>query len=120
MTEALEVQVVTDAGAARLALAGEIDRDADGALGSAYDEAVGTGATSIRLDFSDVSYINSTGIALIVGLLGRARAADIPVSAYGLSDHYREIFEITRLSDFITIDDGGAAAQPIAPEGSAG
>ena len=49
------------------------------------------------------SYINSTGIALIVGLLGRARADGVAVRACGLSDHYREIFEITRLSDFMTI-----------------
>jgi hypothetical protein len=27
------------------------------------------------------------------------------VKAYGLSDHYREIFEITRLADFMTITD---------------
>ena len=51
-------------------------------------------------------YINSTGIALIVGLLGRARGADLPVTARALTDHYREIFEITRLSDFMTIEAG--------------
>jgi anti-anti-sigma factor len=62
-----------------------------------------------------VDYINSTGIALIVGLLGKARAAEVPVAASGLSDHYREIFEITRLSDFITIE---AGAPTDAPEGS--
>jgi anti-anti-sigma regulatory factor len=29
----------------------------------------------------------------------------VKISACGLSDHYREIFEITRLSDFMTITD---------------
>ena len=29
----------------------------------------------------------------------------IEVTAFGLSDHYREIFEITRLADFMTIAD---------------
>ena len=56
------------------------------------------------LDFSQVDYINSTGIALVVGLLAKARAAHIPLTAVGLSDHYREIFTITRLSDFIEIE----------------
>ena len=56
------------------------------------------------LDFSRVDYINSTGIALVVGLLAKARAAHIPLTAVGLSDHYREIFTITRLSDFIEIE----------------
>ena len=76
------------------------------------------GAASIRLDFTAVAYINSTGIALIVGLLGRARAAAVPVSACGLTDHYREIFEITRLSDFMTIDDAGVGGDAADPEGS--
>ena len=57
----------------------------------------------LLLDFANVEYINSTGIALIVGLLARARTDQRPVSARGLSEHYREIFEITRLSDFMTI-----------------
>ena len=57
----------------------------------------------VELNFSGVDYINSTGIALIVGLLARARAAHRPIAAVGLSEHYREIFTITRLSDFMEI-----------------
>jgi hypothetical protein len=30
----------------------------------------------------------------------------VEVRATGLSDHYREIFEITRLADFMTIEEG--------------
>ena len=80
-------------------LTGDIDRSAEAQLEAAY-----TGGDLV-LDFSGVGYINSTGIALIVGLLARARAEGAAVSARGLSDHYREIFEITRLSDFMTIID---------------
>jgi hypothetical protein len=40
---------------------------------------------------------------LIVGLLARARAERQPVAATGLSDHYRDICEITRIADFMTI-----------------
>ncbi len=57
------------------------------------------------LDFARTNYINSTGIALIVQLLANARARGIALSARGLSPHYREIFEITRLSDFMRISD---------------
>ena len=56
------------------------------------------------LSFENSGYINSTGIALVVGLLASARAHGIPIRAYGLTDHYREIFEITRLADFMAID----------------
>jgi anti-sigma B factor antagonist len=84
-------------------LIGEINIEADAAMSAAYDQAEAAGAQNIRLDFSRVTYINSTGIALIVGMLARARAAHRPIAAVGLSDHYREIFAITRLSDFIEI-----------------
>ena len=47
--------------------------------------------------------INSTGIALIVGVLAEARNDKRKVIACGLSGHYREIFQVTRLSDFMPI-----------------
>jgi anti-anti-sigma factor len=87
-----------------LDIAGDIDRDADGPLQHAYDEAVAPGdAAGLLLNFAGVGYINSTGIAVIVGLLARARKERRAISAFGLTEHYRHIFSITRLSDFIGI-----------------
>ena len=96
-----EATVHHEDGAAVIALAGDIDRGAAEPLAAAYDRAGGEGA--VTLDFSRVTYINSTGIAVIVGLLARARAEKRSIAARGLSPHYREIFEITRLSDFMAI-----------------
>ncbi len=86
-----------------LDLHGEINSLSDNALTAAYDQAETAVPHKIILNFAAVDYINSTGIALIVGLLARARAAHRPIAAAGLSDHYREIFTITRLSDFMEI-----------------
>ena len=57
----------------------------------------------ILLNFHGVDYINSTGIAVVVGLLARARAARRRLLAFGLSEHFVEIFNITRLADFMTV-----------------
>ncbi len=84
-----------------ITLSGLMNGEADDALAAAYSAAEQLGPAKIVLDFTRVDYINSTGIALIVGLLAHARAAHLPLAAVGLSDHYREIFTITRLSDFI-------------------
>jgi anti-sigma B factor antagonist len=104
------------AGASVVDLHGQIDVGADGPLAAAYAEAAGQGPGAIVLNFEDVDYINSTGIALIVGLLARARKERHPISACGLTDHYREIFQITRLSDFMGIysDEDSAASAPAA------
>jgi anti-anti-sigma factor len=86
-----------------IALSGRIDRDAALTLDAAYASARATGARELELDFAAVDYINSTGIALIVGVLARARAESVRLRATGLTAHYQHIFEITRLSDFIEI-----------------
>jgi anti-sigma B factor antagonist len=100
--------------AVAIVLRGEIDSSAAGPLQSAYAATTGPSAAGrVVLDFTAVDYINSTGIALIVGILAQARAERRIVAASGLSNHYRQIFEITRLSDFIEIyadvDDAAAA-----------
>ena len=65
---------------------------------------------AVLLDFADVDYINSTGIALIVGLAARARTAQLPLQVCGLTDHYAHIFQITRLADFVSMHPDQATA----------
>jgi anti-anti-sigma factor len=101
----LEATVSGDSERARIALRGRIDREGDTALAEASSRATALGAPIIELNFGEVDYINSTGIALIVRLLAEARRDHREVRARGLSEHYREIFRITRLSDFVTLED---------------
>jgi anti-anti-sigma factor len=91
------------AGTATIDLHGEINSFAEADMNAAYDEAVSDEPSRIILNFTNVDYINSTGIALIVGLMARARKSRREMVVFGLSDHYVEIFEITRLADFMTI-----------------
>lgn len=91
-------------------LHGEINAQADQALNQAYAEADGQNPEVIVLNFVNVDYINSTGIALIVGLLAQTRKTHRRMVVYGLSDHYVQIFQITRLSDFMDIFQDEASA----------
>ncbi len=104
MKKTCEAAVHAVGAAAVIELAGEVDGGAAGVLNAAYEQAVTSGEPgTVVLDFARVGYINSTGIALIVSVLARARAERRKVVASGLSEHYREIFDITRLSDFIEV-----------------
>jgi anti-sigma B factor antagonist len=109
MTSACEATTRALPGAAVIELSGEVDGSAATVLTEAYERAVAAGPDNqdnqdtVVLDFAAVGYINSTGIALIVSVLARARAERRKVVASGLSPHYREIFDITRLSDFIEL-----------------
>lgn len=118
MASKCTVQVEHTGPAVVLAVSGEIDGSATDVLLPAYDSAVEHAVATERhvvLDLSGVDYINSTGIALIVSVLARARAQGRVMHACGLSDHYREIFSVTRLSDYIALhprlDEALAAAR---------
>lgn len=93
-----------------IALEGDINGLAEADLNAAFSQALHGGATTILLNFERVSYINSTGIALVVGLLAEARKLRAQILVCGLTDHYRHIFNITRLADFMSIHDDEAAA----------
>jgi anti-sigma B factor antagonist len=99
----LEARVRQQSQTAVIDLSGEINAVGAVALNTAYAEAERDNPAVVLLNFSGVDYINSTGIALIVGLLAKARAAKRRLVVCGLSDHYTEIFQITRLSDFMTM-----------------
>jgi anti-anti-sigma factor len=85
-------------------LAGDINARAEPALETAWEEAMAMAPAAVVLNFEHAGYINSTGIALVVGMLAKARAHAIPLRAFGLTPHYQEIFEITRLADFMAIN----------------
>jgi anti-anti-sigma factor len=96
-------EVRNQPGLATIDLVGDINSLAEDDLNRAFSEAESANPPAIMLNFSQVNYINSTGIALIVGLLSRARKAKRSLVVYGLSEHYQEIFQITRLADFMSI-----------------
>jgi len=74
-------------------------------------QAAGGGATSrLVLNFGGLEYMNSGGIGMLITLLVRANRQHQQLAAYGLSEHYREIFELTRLDEAITIYDSEESA----------
>jgi anti-anti-sigma factor len=91
-------------------LHGEVNASAETSLSTAYAEAEQSNPELILLNFAHVEYMNSTGIALIVGLLAKARKNKRKIVACGLSPHYREIFEITRLADYMPVFGDEASA----------
>jgi len=98
------------AGVGVLDIRGDITSGSEAALMGAYGEAAAQGASAILLNFAGLEYMNSGGIGLIVTLLIRANRAKQRLLACGLSEHYRQIFELTRLNDAIGIFPDEAAA----------
>jgi anti-sigma B factor antagonist len=90
-------------GACIVSVRGEITAASEDALMDAYARAGGEDVKAIVLDFSELGYMNSGGIGLLVTLLVRANRAKQKLLAFGLNEHYRQIFELTRLDEAIAI-----------------
>jgi anti-sigma B factor antagonist len=88
---------------------GDVTAACEPVLMSAYEEA-GASASRLVLNFDGLEYMNSGGIGMLVTLLVRANRQRQQLAAFGLSTHYREIFELTRLDEAITIYDSETAA----------
>ena len=88
----------------------ELSGLAGDALDSAFAQSSTQGATAILLNFRDVHYINSTGIALLIGLIMQANRSGRRLLASGLSDHYKKIFQMAGLSEYIGIFPDEASA----------
>jgi anti-sigma B factor antagonist len=91
--------------AAIVDISGDVTSASEQALMDAFSVAATNGTSTVVLNFTDLEYMNSGGIGMLVTLLVRANRQGQQMLAYGLSDHYRQIFELTRLDEAIAIHD---------------
>jgi anti-sigma B factor antagonist len=99
---------------------GDVTAASEGALMDAYSKASGPATRVLVLNFSGLQYMNSGGIGMLVTVLVRANRQRQQLLAFGLNDHYRQIFELTRLDEAIGIHETEADALAAAGERRAG
>jgi anti-sigma B factor antagonist len=98
----LEVRKASDV-ASVLDVTGDITAESEQELMDAYQKA--NDAKGVILNFTGLEYMNSGGIGLLVTILVRANRQKQKLVAFGLTDHYKQIFELTRLDEAIEIFD---------------
>jgi anti-sigma B factor antagonist len=100
-------------GTAAIVITGDVTAACEQDLMTAHESATDAGAKRIILDFTAMDYMNSGGIGMLVTLLVRGQRRAQKIAAVGLTDHYRQIFELTRLDEAIALfestDDAVAA-----------
>lgn len=104
----MDIREVTE-GVRVIDVVGEITAFSEQEIADAHKKA-GDGAKVVVLNFEGLEYMNSGGIGLLVTTLIRAQRAGHSLRAYGLTDHYRQIFNLTRLDEAIAIFDDEASA----------
>jgi anti-anti-sigma factor len=102
MSEPADVAVAEQDGVLVLSVGGDLDAR-EPLLDGHQKASVRTKARGVLLDLGRCAYINSSGIALIVGLLALCRADGRQLSARDVSAHYRRLLDITRISDHLHV-----------------
>ena len=84
-------------------IGGELTSFAEDELSAAINQANTEEVSYIILNFRDLTYMNSSGIGLLVTSLIRLGREEKSLVAVELSDHFRQIFELTKLNEAIHV-----------------
>lgn len=84
-------------------LVGEVDLAARGALDEALTDVCSTPSAPVDIDLSQVSFIDSTGVAALVAAQRISEAHDGSLRLVGPQPQVRRLLELTGVDTFIEI-----------------
>ena len=126
----MRIEVRFKDGASILGLSGRFLGGGDGPfLRQKVRDLIDAGATKLVIDFSDVPYIDSTGLGFLAGARVSAQNAGVRMVLANLNVHVRRVLDEVKLSQFFVIAESEAAAlaqfreealKPEAPQESPG
>lgn len=86
-----------------VAVAGEIDVYTSPALQSRLVEVLRDGSSSVILDLSNVTFLDSTGLGVLITALKRCRSADGDLTLVTAQPNVLKVLEITGLNDVFQV-----------------
>ena len=93
-----------------IAIAGDVTPQSAQPIEAAYQEVSAGGFAKIVLTFAPDCYINSGGIAILIGVLGQSRKKGQTVCMTGLTPHFQKIFSMVGLTRYAQIHPSEEAA----------
>jgi len=90
-------------GVAIIDLVGDVTTFAEEKINSAYAQVTGQGAKHVLLNFRQNDYINSAGIAILIGIVTEVNRHSQKLAVSGLSQHFQKIFRMVGLAQYADI-----------------
>lgn len=106
-----------EAGTNVIDVQGELTGDAESGLLNAYAQADGAATRLIVLNFKQLSYMNSSGVGLLITIVVRARRQGKKLAAVALPPHFKKILLLTRLNEALPIYDSQADLEAAIKQG---
>jgi anti-anti-sigma factor len=103
LEDELSVGIREREGVAIIDLIGDVTTFAEEKINSAYSQVTSQGAKRILLNFRQNDYINSAGIAILIGVVTEVNRNNQKLAVSGLSQHFQKIFRMVGLAQYIDI-----------------
>jgi len=100
MSDEIQISVRWENDTAVIDLLGDVTTFAEDSINQAYQSASSDGAMNIIFNFRENDYINSAGIAILIGVVTEARKRDQKLLMTGLSAHFQKIFRMVGLTQY--------------------
>ncbi|HZG88356.1 STAS domain-containing protein [Paenibacillus sp.] len=86
-------------------LRGDVTKQAEDALLGArpWQDGLEGGKRRLVIDFTEVPYVNSAGIAVLIRLVRLGLKSGFRTFAYGVNAHYQKLFRMVGLTEYMAI-----------------
>jgi anti-anti-sigma factor len=100
MANAAEISVRPKGEVSIIDIRGDVTAASGQPIEEAYQSVTAAGAKKILLAFAPDCYINSGGIAILIGMLSQARKREQAIRMTGLSQHFQKIFSMVGITKY--------------------
>lgn len=80
-----------------LAVDGEIDLNSSPTMRKKFEELINKNVSKIIINFQNVSYIDSSGLATVIEMLQRLKKVQGQLRLTNMSEKIKNLFEITKI-----------------------
>ena len=88
-----------------VAIKGKLDALTCGNLETALSELIDSGKTKLVVDFTELSYISSAGLRILLKTAKQIKGINGTFVLCGMKDFIKEVFDVSGFSSIITITD---------------
>jgi anti-anti-sigma factor len=110
MSHDIEVSTHNRGEVAVITIKGELTAVTGDVVEASYQQLSTDGAKKIVLLFDSDCYINSGGIAMLIGLVSESIEREQVIRIAGLSEHFQKIFTMVGLAKYAALFDSEEAA----------
>ncbi len=101
--EIIEIDVSCADGVAVVTVAGEMDLSNSSWLYECLHDAIDAGVKEVVLDIAELTYMDSTGVSVLLGANRRMQAAGGAIEIVAPTPNVARLFAVTGLTPFMTI-----------------